>query len=113
GCTRVSPGCDHCYAFQLHDQRYAANLRAARQVLTEDTSGGLDASVYEAWRKPGETDPQLVRRSPDADRLPTAPQYDVPFSRVQLLGERRLTEPLRRRAPTAYFVDSMSDLFHE
>ena len=24
GCTRVSAGCDHCYAFQLHDQRYVA-----------------------------------------------------------------------------------------
>lgn len=22
GCTRVSPGCDHCYAFTLHDQRH-------------------------------------------------------------------------------------------
>jgi protein gp37 len=27
GCTRVSPGCDHCYAFQLHDQRHVAWLR--------------------------------------------------------------------------------------
>lgn len=26
GCTRVSSGCDHCYAFQLHDQRHAAYL---------------------------------------------------------------------------------------
>ena len=24
GCTRVSLGCDHCYAFQLHDQRHIA-----------------------------------------------------------------------------------------
>ena len=23
GCTRVSPGCDHCYAFALHDRRHA------------------------------------------------------------------------------------------
>lgn len=26
GCTRVSAGCDHCYAFTLHDQRHAAYL---------------------------------------------------------------------------------------
>jgi protein gp37 len=26
GCTRVSPGCDSCYAFALHDQRHAAYL---------------------------------------------------------------------------------------
>lgn len=24
GCTRVSAGCDHCYAFQLHDTRHVA-----------------------------------------------------------------------------------------
>jgi protein gp37 len=24
GCTRVSPGCDHCYAFALHDKRHVA-----------------------------------------------------------------------------------------
>lgn len=24
GCTRVSAGCNHCYAFQLHDQRHVA-----------------------------------------------------------------------------------------
>ncbi len=24
GCTRVSPGCDHCYAFALHDKRHIA-----------------------------------------------------------------------------------------
>lgn len=24
GCTRVSPGCDHCYAFALHDKRHAS-----------------------------------------------------------------------------------------
>jgi protein gp37 len=29
GCTRVSAGCDNCYAFALHDKRYASNLKAA------------------------------------------------------------------------------------
>lgn len=27
GCTRVTTGCDHCYAFALHDQRHAAYER--------------------------------------------------------------------------------------
>ncbi|MGB8346590.1 MAG: phage Gp37/Gp68 family protein [Ktedonobacteraceae bacterium] len=27
GCTRVSPGCDHCYAFTLHDQRHEAFVK--------------------------------------------------------------------------------------
>jgi protein gp37 len=32
---------------------------------------------------------------------------------VKLAPEKTLTEPLRRRKPTTYFVNSMSDLFHE
>ncbi|MBO0795551.1 MAG: DUF5131 family protein, partial [Ktedonobacteraceae bacterium] len=27
GCTRVTEGCDHCYAFQLHDMRHEAYKR--------------------------------------------------------------------------------------
>lgn len=73
GCTRVSPGCDNCYAFALHDQRYAAKRRGAA--------------------------------------LPS--QYDVPFSTVQMLDDRRLEEPLRWREPRAVFVGSMADLFHD
>ena len=29
GCTRVSAGCDNCYASTLHNQRYKANVKAA------------------------------------------------------------------------------------
>lgn len=97
GCTRVSPGCDSCYAFTLHDQRYKANRDAARHR-------GIGAT-------PTETEAQVARLIGVV--LPCPPQYDVPFSTVQLLDERRLTEPLRARKPRAYFVDSMADLFHE
>lgn len=78
GCTRVSAGCDRCYAFALHDRRYAANRRAR--------SEGRDA--------------------------PFPAQYDEPFSSVRQL-DARLDEPLRRRRPSVYFVNSMGDLFHE
>ncbi len=37
---------------------------------------------------------------------------DRPFSDVQF-HEDRLSQPLKRKAPTTYFVNSMSDLFHE
>jgi protein gp37 len=33
--------------------------------------------------------------------------------KVALASEKALLEPLRRRKPTTYFVNSMSDLFHE
>ena len=83
GCTRVSRGCDLCYAFKLHDQRYAYNKRASEAEA--------------AGQQPGFRFPK---------------QYDLPFSQVQLLPER-LDIPRRRLTPTRWFVDSMADLFHE
>lgn len=65
GCTKVSPGCKHCYAETL-----ARRLQAM----------GLDA-------------------------------YRNGF-RLNLLPDR-LDEPKRRKKATIYFVNSMSDLFHE
>ena len=60
GCTKVSPGCAHCYAENV-------------------------ANRFWGDRKFG----------------------DVQFH------EDRLRQPLRRKKPTMYFVNSMSDLFHE
>ncbi|HFE32263.1 MAG TPA: phage Gp37/Gp68 family protein [Gammaproteobacteria bacterium] len=65
GCTKVSPGCKHCYA-----ETQARRLQAMG-----------------------------------------APGYGNGF-RLSLLPER-LGQPLRRQKPTMYFVNSMSDLFHE
>lgn len=65
GCTKLSPGCKHCYA-----ETMALRLQAMG-----------------------------------------TPGYEDAF-KLKLLPER-LREPLRRRQPTVYFVNSMSDLFHE
>lgn len=65
GCTKVSPGCKHCYAETL-----AKRLKHM----------GVDA-------------------------------YRHGF-KLKLLPER-IDEPRRRKKPTVYFVNSMSDLFHE
>jgi len=65
GCTKVSPGCKHCYAEVM-----ARRLKA------------MNAAGYE--------DGFALRLMPE-----------------------RLEQPLRRRKPTVYFVNSMSDLFHE
>lgn len=74
GCKRVSAGCDNCYAFKLHDQRYVAWTRG---------------------------------------RMPTAaPQYHLPYSRLQLLADR-LDDPAAMKRPELIFVDSMADLFWE
>lgn len=65
GCTKVSPGCKHCYA-----ETMAKRLTAMR-----------------------------------------APGYENGFE-ISLLPER-LDQPFKRKKPTIYFVNSMSDLFHE
>lgn len=65
GCTKVSPGCKHCYAENM-------------------------AHRLQAMGTPG---------------------YENGF-RLSLRPEK-LQEPLQRKKPTIYFVNSMSDLFHE
>lgn len=65
GCTKISPGCKHCYA-----ETMAHRLQA---MGANGYENGFNLSVL-----------------PD-----------------------RLSEPLNRRKPTTYFVNSMSDLFHE
>jgi len=65
GCTKISPGCKHCYA-----ETMAKRLTAMG-----------------------------------------APGYENGFD-ISLMSER-LGQPLNRKKPTVYFVNSMSDLFHE
>lgn len=65
GCTKVSPGCKHCYAETLSRRLHA-----------------MGAAGYE-----------------QGFRLTLHPE--------------RLQQPLGRRRPTTYFVNSMSDLFHD
>lgn len=64
GCTKISPGCKHCYAEVM-----------ARRL-----------------------------------QLMSTPGYENGF-KLTVLPER-LLEPKKRKKPTVYFVNSMSDLFH-
>lgn len=66
GCTKISPGCKHCYAETM-----------ARRLQAMGTPGYRDG-----------------------------------FDTITLLPER-LVQPLRRKKATTYFVNSMSDVFHE
>ena len=65
GCSKVSPGCAHCYAEAM-----------AKRLQAMGVNG-----------------------------------YENGFTLTLL--PKRLGEPLTRRKPTIYFVNSMSDLFHE
>jgi protein gp37 len=86
GCSIVSPGCTNCYAMKM-----AARIE------------GMNAEALASGRKP------------------TGPHYDgtthnvngnnVWTGKLAKASEKTLTEPLRNRKPTVYFVNSMSDLF--
>lgn len=65
GCTKISPGCKHCYAEVMAERLQAMG----------------------------------------------APGYENGF-KLQLHPDR-LAQPLKSKKPTTYFVNSMSDLFHE
>ena len=86
GCTKVSSGCANCYAERLVGTRHAG---AARKRKRDGTANGsaVDLSL-EVINGKG-------RWSGD----------------IRLL-EMNLSQPLSRRAPTVYFVNSRSDLFH-
>lgn len=65
GCTKISPGCKHCYAETM-----------SRRLKAMGTPG-----------------------------------YENGF--VLTLLPERLEDPIKRKKPTVYFVNSMSDLFHD
>lgn len=78
GCSRISPGCKHCYA----ERTAARNLPGMRSPTT-----------HQPFAIMGSDGPHWT-------------------GKVELI-ESMLDIPLRRRIPTTYFVNSMSDLFHE
>ncbi len=90
GCTRISAGCDHCYAFEWHDRR-----RHVPQIAAAKAGGHHTPADARAAGVP----------------LPFGRQYDLPYSRIQLLDDR-LDEPATWRRPELVFVDSMADLMH-
>lgn len=74
GCTRVSRGCDNCYAVTM-TRRLAAMGQEKYQDLINPGKGHFNGRIK--------------------------------------LHEDALSIPLKRRKPTTYFVNSMSDLFHK
>ncbi len=88
GCSRVSPGCDHCYAMRVA-HRFSDEIR---------TKAGVKPAPYRGLT--------VLRSS-------TAKRPGVDWSGVVRFVPEMLGEPLRWRKPQRVFVNSMSDLFHE
>lgn len=86
GCSRVSPGCEHCYAEQIA-YRFAGDKRTTsvgtRTGHQPFTGFAKIVNGHPAWT-----------------------------GKVELI-ESKLTEPLHWKKPQRIFVNSMSDLFHE
>lgn len=83
GCSLASPGCTNCYAMAIADRF---------------------KHVYEGRPFAGAPSEAMTRK---------ASGKAVWTGQLTLAPERTLLEPLRRRKPTTWFVNSMGDLFHE
>lgn len=86
GCTIHSPGCKNCYAMRM-----AARLEA--MAVKPDGNGNPALNHYV-----GTT--ESSRRGA------------VWTGKIGIAPDDSFTAPLRRKKPTDYFVNSMSDLFH-
>lgn len=110
GCTIVSPGCTNCYAMRMAARIEAMDEAAYRKQVEQAVEVAVDRDHEER-----------IRADMNNGRVPThyagttksSKAGAVWTGKVALAPEHILTEPLRRRKPTMYFVNSMSDLFHE
>ena len=86
GCSIVSPGCTNCYAMKMAHRIEGINAEGRAK-------GTSHAKQYDGTTK-------VVNGNA------------VWTGKVQL-AEHILLNPLKRKKPTTYFVNSMGDLFHE
>lgn len=100
GCTLKSTGCMHCYAMLM-----ASRIANAAQSLLR--SGKQLTESQDAYRRVVKWERGGMDAADLNDKaLPKWNGRVVPLPSL-------LDIPLRRRKPTTYFVNSMSDLFHE
>jgi protein gp37 len=88
GCSILTPGCTHCYAMGM-----AARIEAINAALVAD--GKPMAS------------PQYAGTTKKVNG------HAVWTGKLALAGDNILLQPLKRKKPTTYFVNSMGDLFHK
>jgi protein gp37 len=95
GCSRVSPGCVHCYA-----ERVAGRFSGQGQP-------------YEGLVKLVKRTHEKVSLSKTSAKYSKTSTTEARWNGVVRLIPEHLADPLRWRKPRRIFVNSMSDLFHE
>ena len=86
GCSRVSEGCRHCYA-----------ERQAARIVRMQGESSVYAPLIRTVRRMGAYGEEVV---------------DL-WAGKAILDSKTLVQPLRWRAPSTVFANSMSDMFHE
>jgi protein gp37 len=100
GCKRISPGCDNCYAI-LEARRKVSHPRMPHYHDVTAYTDGMKSNVPLIY-----AGPKCGLPRPDGSVLNWT-------NKIGVAGNRLFYAPLRIKAPTVFFVNSMSDLFHE
>lgn len=86
GCSIVSPGCTNCYA-----------MKQAARIQKMNPTGGSGSNYVNHY-----------------DGTTKVVNGNVVWTgKIAIAPDRIFLEPLRRKEPTTWFVNSMGDLFHE
>lgn len=100
GCKRISAGCDNCYAI----------LEARRKVNRDSMPQYRDVTAYTDGMK---SDAPLAYAGPKSG-LPRPDGAVLNWTnKIGVAGPRVFNAPLGTKKPTVFFVNSMSDLFHD
>lgn len=120
GCSRKSSGCEHCYAEVMASRIANSALAKLRKKMGLDKGEDTFGVTYMQQAILDELTPtegayiKAVKWQRGGDE--PADWWDVAkpqWSRKLIPLPHALEIPLKKKAPTAWFVNSMSDLFHE
>jgi len=110
GCSLASPGCTNCYAMKMAARIDAIDEAAYRKRVEAAVAVAEDRDAEERIRATLNNERVISHYAGLTTPSKAGPVYN---GKVALAPERTLTEPLRRKKPTTWFVNSMGDLFHE
>lgn len=105
GCTKVSPGCAHCYIDRTPPFRMAG--RRFEIECPECDGSGVCVGCRNG------DDCNTAGCCPTCDGLGGVPSNEIGATTGVLLHPERLDQPLRWKRPRRVFVNSLSDLFHD